>query len=237
MKYNNNDKIKEIDNYFYDIKGSSPLSRKEERELAQKIQDGDEAALNKLVSANLKFVVSVAKKYKGTGVPFADLISEGNLGLIKAAGKYDGREDVKFTSYAVWWIRAAIQECINAYSPALSTVNVDEYVINNTTQDDDMGSCGDGSLISNNYEDDYILNQSREDTINELLSVLVDREVEVIKMYFGLGDGDEMTLTEIGDVMNLTNERVRVIKDKALVKLKSAALMSDDFSAIKALCS
>lgn len=237
MKYNNNDNIKEIDTYFYDIKDSNPLSREEERELARRIQDGDEAALNKLVSANLKFVVSVAKKYKGTGVPFADLISEGNLGLIKAAGKYDGREDVKFTSYAVWWIRAAIQECINAYNPALSTVNVDEYVINNTTQDDDMGSCGDGRLISNNYEDDYILNQSREDTINELLSVLVDREVEVIKMYFGLGDGDEMTLTEIGDVMNLTNERVRVIKDKALVKLKSAALMSDDFGAIKALCS
>ena len=109
------EKLDEIDVYFKEIKKYKPLSKKEEYKLIDKIQRGDEKALQTLVNANLKFVVSIAKKYRKSGVCFSDLISEGNIGLIKAAKKFDVRKGTKFITYAVWWIRSGIQECIDNY--------------------------------------------------------------------------------------------------------------------------
>ena len=102
------EKLDEIDKYFLDVKKYKPLSKKEEFDLADKIQQGDEEALQKLVNANLRFVVTIAKQYRNNGVCFSDLISEGNIGLMRAASKFDRNRGVKFISYAVWWIRSSI---------------------------------------------------------------------------------------------------------------------------------
>lgn len=109
------DYCKEIQTYFDDINKYKPLLKKKRDELV-KIKAGDRAAIEKLVTSNLKFVVSIAKKYKNYGVPFSDLIAEGNIGLVRAAYKFDYKRDIKFISYAVWWIRQAIQEYIKSHS-------------------------------------------------------------------------------------------------------------------------
>lgn len=226
------EKIDEIDSYFEDISKYRPLSSREERELAIKIRSGDKAALDKLVKANLRFVVNYAKQYRDRGVPFSDLISEGNIGLIKAAEKFDETKGVKFISYAVWWIRNSIQECIDRYLGNTEEVNADEYTFQNCdTSEYDYSS----QIINNEFEDELNNMQSRETTIAELMKTLKDREIKILSLYFGLYDGREMTLDEIGRKMELTKERVRQIKDKALVKLKVNALASDEFYTFKEL--
>ena len=115
MKLKKYEKLEEIDSYFSEIKKYKHLTNAEEKELAEKIKQGDEKALNKLVTSNLKFVVNIAKAYRKSGVPFSDLISEGNVGLMKAAKKFDGNKNIRFISYAVWWVKNSIQECIEEY--------------------------------------------------------------------------------------------------------------------------
>lgn len=226
------DKLDEIDSYFEEIKKYRPLSSREEKVLAEKIQKGDQAALDKLVKANLKFVVNYAKQYRNSGVPFSDLISEGNLGLIKAAHKFDASKNVKFISYAVWWIRNSIQECINRYKGNNDEVNGDAYMFDNCRSTEyDIST----QMVNNEFEEELSDLQSREITVNELLKTLKKREIKILSLYFGLYDGREMTLDEIGQEMELTKERVRQIKDKALVKLKVNALASDEFYTFKEL--
>ena len=226
------EKLDEIDSYFEEIKKYRPLSSREEKELAVKIKKGDKAALDKLVNANLKFVVNYAKQYRKSGVPFSDLISEGNIGLIKAAEKFDETKGVKFISYAVWWIRNSIQECINKYLGNIEEVNADAYMFDNCKSSEyDYSS----QIVNNEFEEELNNMQSRQATITELMKTIKKREIKILSLYFGLYDGKEMTLDEIGQEMELTKERVRQIKDKALVKLKVSALASDEFYTFKEL--
>ena len=224
--------VKELDKYFSDIKHFKTLSRQEERALGMKIQRGDKSALNKLVNHNLKFVVSIAKKYRDRGVPFEDLISEGNMGLYHAAEKYDGRRETKFITYAVWWIKNSINEIIKDYA-SNNEINVDDFIFDKKKSVEYHQE-----LINEEFEEELNNIQSRNDSVEELLKCLQERERKIVTMFFGLKGTKEMNLDEIGQSMSLSVERVRQIKDVALIKLKSNVLMmnNDFFKEIKELC-
>ena len=218
----------EIDSYFCDIKKYHPIDKWKEKELAQKIKNGDEFALNELITSNLKFVVMIAKTYRNVGIPFSELIAEGNVGLIKAAKKFDGEKDIKFITYAVWWIKNSIQECIEKFNKN-NCYDVDDYVFDGKKDGESSDS------INDEYEANISEITNKKEAVDELMSCLKDREIKILKLYYGLDNNKEMTLDEIGKGMNLTQERVRQIKDKALIKLRSNALMSDDFEELKTL--
>lgn len=224
--------VKELDKYFSDIKHFKTLSRQEERALGMKIQRGDKSALNKLVNHNLKFVVSIAKKYRDRGVPFEDLISEGNMGLYHAAEKYDGSRETKFITYAVWWIKNSINEIIKDYA-SNNEINVDDFIFDKKKSVEYHQE-----LINEEFEEELNNIQSRNDSVEELLKCLQERERKIVTMFFGLKGTKEMNLDEIGQSMSLSMERVRQIKDVALIKLKSNVLMmnNDFFKEIKELC-
>ena len=225
------ERIKELETYFRELRSYKPLSKREELELAYKIRYGDKAALDKLIKANLKFVVKIAKQYRKYDVNFADLISEGNMGLLKAAEKFDPSRNTKFISYAVWWIRVYIQEYINANKTAGIATDNDNSA--GSTKDDDY--IVPANTINSEFEEEMIDAQSRYASIEELMSSLEKREKKILIMYFGLYGNKENTLDEIGQEMKLTKERVRQIKDKALVKMKCNALLSDEFETFRSL--
>lgn len=221
--------IEELDTYFSDLKKyKRKLSRDEEVELSKRIQDGDEEALQILVKHNLRFVVSTAKKYRSrTTVSFADLISEGNIGLIKAAKKYDPKRNIKFSTYAVWWIKASINECIKEYEGKLEYESMDDGLSTNMRYDD----------VDEEFERQMGDLQSRQSAISDLVKCLEDREKKIIMLFYGLGEYKrEMNLEEISKVLCITKERVRQIKDAALVKMKCEALCSDEFDTYRGLC-
>ena len=222
-----NDYEEEIDYYFYSLRNYKKLSREEERELAIKIQEGDNNALNKLVEHNLRFVVKVAKGYRDRGVSFADLISEGNLGLIHAAKKFDPNKDIKFVSYAVWWIRCYINDFITEHTINNKEISTDSYTNYQNHED----------FINEKFEENLNNLNDRNSTIADLIICLKDRERDIIQMSFGLNGEKEMTLDEISKVTDLSMERVRQIKDTAIMKLKCEALSrpTDEFNEIKML--
>ena len=215
--------IQELSTYFNDIQNIRRLTRREEQILSEKIQKGDEQALNKLVYHNLRFVVNIAKNYRNNNVPFADIISEGNLGLIRAAHKFDSTKGVKFISYAVWWIKNSINECIEKYNRDNETLSYDDYTINKCTDLDNKFE-----QINEDFEEKINNIQSRKDAIESLMKCLHEREIKILTLFFGLNGGREMTLEEVGKKMCLTNERVRQIKDSALSKLKCEVLTYTD---------
>ena len=215
--------IQELSTYFNDIQNIRRLTRREEQILSEKIQKGDEQALNKLVYHNLRFVVNIAKNYRNSNVPFADIISEGNLGLIRAAHKFDSTKGVKFISYAVWWIKNSINECIEKYNRDNETLSYDDYTINKCTDLDNKFE-----QINEDFEEKINNIQSRKDAIENLMKCLHEREIKILTLFFGLNGGKEMTLEEVGKEMCLTNERVRQIKDGALSKLKCEVLTYTD---------
>lgn len=215
--------VQELSTYFNDIQNIRRLTRREEQILSEKIQKGDEQALNKLVYHNLKFVVNIAKNYRNSNVPFADIISEGNLGLIRAAHKFDSSKGVKFISYAVWWIKNSINECIEKYNRDNETLSYDDYTINKCTDLDNKFE-----QINEDFEEKINNIQSRKDAIESLMKCLHEREIKILTLFFGLNGGREMTLEEVGKEMCLTNERVRQIKDSALSKLKCEVLTYTD---------
>ncbi len=259
-----------IEKYFNDISKVELLLPEEEVELARRIKQGDQIALERLVKANLRFVVSVAKQYHHSKVPLNDLINEGNLGLIKAAKMYDETKGFKFISYAVWWIRQSIMDALNNTSrivripankigelskisqasshmeqrferePTIEEVaefmgiNVDDIKSANTAsirqssldapfEEDEGNSLLD--VISNPDADaaDTLLTDrdSLRIELERLLSVLSEREREVIKQAFGLGYEYTLSLEDIADNLGLTRERVRQIKESALRKLRN----------------
>lgn len=222
-----NDYEEEIDYYFYSLRNYKKLSREEERELAIKIQEGDNNALNKLVEHNLRFVVKVAKGYRDRGVSFADLISEGNLGLIHAAKKFDPNKDIKFVSYAVWWIRCYINDFITEHTINNKEISTDSYTNYQYHED----------FINEKFEENLNNLNDRNSTIADLIICLKDRERDIIQMSFGLNGEKEMTLDEISKVTDLSMERVRQIKDAAIMKLKCEVLSrpTDEFNEIKML--
>lgn len=221
-----NDYESEIDSYFYALRDYKRMSREEERKLGERIQNGDNDALNELVERNLRFVINIAKGYRDRGVSFSDLISEGNLGLIHAAKKFDPNKGIRFISYAVWWIRCYIndfiEECTNK-----NVVSTDEY--KNFQYGDDM--------INEKFEENLNNLNDRKTTVADLLVCLKERERNIIQMAFGLDGKREMTLDEISKVTDLSMERVRQIKDNAIMRLKCEVMSrpTEEFNEMKLL--
>ena len=257
-----------LDKYLQEIGRVDLITADEEVELAQRIKEGDVAALEKLTKANLRFVVSVAKQYQNQGLTLPDLINEGNLGLIKAAQRFDETRGFKFISYAVWWIRQSILQALAEQSRivrlplnkigSINKINkmyayleqANERVpsaeeiareLDMSVNDvkESMKNAGrhismDAPLVegedSNLYDvirsnespnpDKSLILDSLRTEIERALETLTPREADVIRLYFGLGDQHAMTLEEIGETFDLTRERVRQIKEKAIRRLK-----------------
>jgi len=260
-----------LDKYLQEIGKVDLLSPNQEIELAIEIKKNNQHALERLVKANLRFVVSVAKQYQNQGLSLGDLINEGNLGLIKAAKRFDETRGFKFISYAVWWIRQSILQALaeqsrivrlplnrvgalNKIGKAYSNLE-QEYEREPSAQelakelDMDVNEVADTLKISGRHvsmdapfqqgEDNRLLDvlvnehqpapdhklmeDSLKDEIDRALSTLTEREGEVIKLYFGLNSEHSLTLEEIGEKFNLTRERVRQIKEKAIRRLRHAS--------------
>ncbi|MFN8321108.1 MAG: RNA polymerase sigma factor RpoD/SigA [Chitinophagales bacterium] len=259
-----------LEKYLQEIGRVEMITAHEEVELAKKIREGDTNALEKLTTANLRFVVSVAKQYQNQGLTLPDLINEGNLGLIKAAEKFDETRGFKFITYAVWWIRQSILQALaeqariihlpqnkvgslNRINKAFAQLE-QEYEREPTADEiasllhleleeieDTMGlsviyvsvdapfsNDKENSLLDviedvnvEQTDKNIVFTESLRSEIEMSLSVLKEKEAEVIKLYFGIGNHNTLSLEEIGNKYNLTRERVRQIKDKALLKLKA----------------
>ncbi len=257
-----------LDKYLQEIGKVDLITADEEVELAQRIKKGDQIALEKLTKANLRFVVSVAKQYQNQGLTLPDLINEGNLGLIKAAQRFDETRGFKFISYAVWWIRQSILQALAEQSRivrlplnkigSINKINktfayleqahermpsAEEIAkeLDMTVEDvkQSLKNSGrhvsmDAPLIdgedSNLYDvlrsgespnpDKELLQESLRVEIERSLETLTPREADVIRLYFGLAGQHSMTLEEIGETFDLTRERVRQIKEKAIRRLK-----------------
>lgn len=256
-----------LDKYLHEIGKVDLITAEEEVILAQRIREGDQVALEKLTKTNLRFVVSVAKQYQNQGLTLGDLINEGNLGLIKAAKRFDETKGFKFISYAVWWIRQSILQAIaeqsrivrlplnqvgslSKISKAFSKLE-QEYErepspeeladILETTVDkvsDTLSNSGRHvsmdapfvqgeentllDVLENNDPDtdSTLIDESLSEEIKRSLATLTEREREIIVLFFGLGSNHQLSLEEIGEKFNLTRERVRQIKDKALQRLR-----------------
>ena len=263
-----NESNRSLSRYLEEIGNYEPLPPAREVELAQKIHKDDQVALEELVKANLRFVVSVAKDYQAQGLPLTDLINEGNLGLIKAAGRFDETRGFKFISYAVWWIRQSILQALAEHSRIVRLplnrvgtiskitktaekleaeierspneqeigrqleMTQDEVIdamrisrrhhsLNAPFRDGDKNSLIDVIKDENQSSpDEPLMNDSLKDEIRQSLDTLKERERQVIKMYFGIERDYALTLNEIGEEFNLTRERVRQIKEKAIRRLR-----------------
>ena len=236
------DRCETITKYFKDVSKTNRLSIEDEVKLAIRIQNGDEKAIGELVKPNLKFVVSVAKEYQGLGLSLPDLISEGNIGIIKAASRFDASRGFKFISYAVYWIKQTIMQSLNDNSrmirlPSniinkivkLNKTNGDVEEIYPTVISINSSSSNDSHQIIDSIADDsddsfeeldYNIEKIKK-IINKSLSSLSDREKGIIECYFGLNSYCEaMTLEAIGHKYNLTKERIRQIKEKAIRRLR-----------------
>ncbi|MDO9512046.1 MAG: RNA polymerase sigma factor RpoD/SigA [Bacteroidales bacterium] len=257
-----------LDKYLQDIGKEELITAEEEVKLAQRIHDGDQLALEKLCKANLRFVVSVAKQYQNQGLSLPDLINEGNLGLIKAAQKFDETRGFKFISYAVWWIRQSILQALaeqsrivrlplnqvgslNKVKKAVSKLeqklerppsaaeiaeNLDvpinkidsvlkistRYVSMDAPLADDEDTKFIDIFVNDDsvHTDDALIKESLSCEIQRTLSTLSEKERDVICMYYGIGLNHGLTLEEIGAKFDLTRERVRQIKEKAIRRLK-----------------
>ena len=260
-----------LDQYLRDISVYPLITREQEVELAKRIRKTDQEALDTLVRSNLRFVVSVAKKYQNQGVSLSDLINEGNLGLIRAAHKFDETKGIKFISYAVWWIRQAILQALAEQSRIVRVplnragtlhrigkrassllqelgreptheeiaegMDITEEEVAKTMSisqthlslDAPMTPGEDNKLLDylpdtlNPTPDEQTLEKALTDAVQESLSQLKEREAKILRLYFGLGDSEPMTLEEIGAVLGITRERVRQIKEKALSRLRHAS--------------
>jgi RNA polymerase primary sigma factor len=229
--------------YLREIAKLPRLTPDQERELGQRIQvERDEAAITRLVEANLRFVVSYAKRYRGLGVSFLDLIHEGNLGLIEAARRFDPERNVKFITYAVWWVRESMMHVLADQTRAFSfppklfatlrrgpgggaDVSLSEPVSRSAAGDE--GSSRElGDLLEQDGVPavvDEMIHQSDLDELAEALRDLDGKEREVVRLRFGLEDDEPRTLQEIGDRLHLSRERVRQIESRAKDKLRRSA--------------
>jgi RNA polymerase primary sigma factor len=254
--------------YFHDIIGSTPLSREREVGLSVRIQQGDLQARDELVQANLRFVVDVAKNFQNRGLPFCELISAGNLGLLTAADRFDGAKGFKFISYAVWWIRQSILQTIaeqgrtvrlplnrqsllrgiskaaqrlgqgSERTPAVEEIAAEMEIsaeeVENTLlsarttlsldeafgEDDERGLLSTLEDTSQESPDAEVLRESARKQLQEVLNSLNERELRVIRLYFGLEGKEALTLEQIGAGLGITRERVRQIKEIAFSKLR-----------------
>lgn len=261
-----------LEKYLQEIGKVELITPEEEVSLAIRIKNGDQRALDKLTKANLRFVVSVAKQYQNQGLTLPDLINEGNLGLIKAAQRFDETRGFKFISYAVWWIRQSILQALaeqsrivrlplnkvglsNRVSKAYSQLEqefereptaeelatfldleIDEVTatlssgIRHVSMDQPLADGEDSTLMdvmvnpnAISTDDELAFKASLQTEIERSLSTLSERQKEVIRYFFGIGIDHALSLEDIGERFNLTRERVRQIKDKAITKLRTAS--------------
>ena len=258
---------KALDLYLKEIKKIEPLSPQEEVAIAQQAKKGDTEAFQKLVTHNLRFVVAMAKKFQGQGVPFEDLINEGNLGLIRAVNTFDETRGFKFISYAVWWITQRIRTAIQKTGrvvrlPSHITESMgklyrksleleQEFEREPTTEEmaeisdttvkwiEDLVKSYSGpvSLEDSSAEDrpliEYLISndprpemqlmqESLKNEIKNLINKLKDREAHILTEYYGLGEDDPKTLEQIGTQLDLSSERIRQIKERALQRLRKS---------------
>ena len=264
-----NRETKSLNSYLQDVSKIDMITAEEEVELAQRIREGDQSALDKLTKANLRFVISVAKQYQNQGLTLSDLINEGNVGLVKAAQRFDETRGFKFISYAVWWIRQSILQAIAEQSrvvrlplnkigdinkirkasihleqvhqrvPSASeiakeldmTVSSVKQSLKNTSRSLSMDApFQEGENDNNLYDvissgetpnpDKALIHESLKIEIDRALDTLAPREADVVKLNFGLSGQPAMTLQEIGDTFELSRERVRQIREKAIRRLR-----------------
>ena len=265
-KYKGYIDFKNLRLYLNQISKFPILSQEDEKRLGNRIQKGDKKAIKELIEANLRFVVSYVKKYKGMGIGMFDLINEGNLGLIEAAKRFDPNRNVKFISYAVWWIRQAIIHALTRHSrayhlpqklsdkisdmkrkvaelktelsrePTREEIAKRMGIVEDEVEDLEILDGKDVSLSDRYFEEgvemedriqddlrpsvEYqIIKNSIQQQIRDMLDELDDKEANVIKLRFGLDDDEARTLQEIGDMLNLSRERIRQIEQKAMRKL------------------
>jgi len=259
-----------LDKYLHDISKIDLITAEEEVNLARRIRSGDLIARDVLINANLRFVVSVSKQYQNQGLSLPDMINEGNLGLIKAAGRFDETRGFKFISYAVWWIRQSIVQAIGeqvrivrlplnrivhinkikkmtselqqkyereptileiTQALELAPKDVEEAIKNVSWQvsldaplkQDEDGNMYDVLLYEDSFSPDKeLLMDSLSKEIDRTLNTLSQREANIIRLYYGLNDKHAHTLDEIAEEFNLSRERIRQIKDKAIKRLKNA---------------
>ena len=227
-----------VQTYYTSLKKYKSISREKEIELFKQIRKNNNQAKNEIIESHLKFVFDVAKCYKGKGVPLEDLISEGNVGLAKAINKFDENKGIKFISYAVWWIKQSILECLRkrnkiSFNEVLEEDNLSDLNNNdcfNNENDEQEFNNEEIYNITTEY-DDIIneLNEVKRGVINRLLKKLPYRGQKIIIYYYGLNNEKEMNLEEIGNELGITKERVRQIKEKCLKILRSEILMMDNF--------
>ena len=221
--------------YFDDLKKYKPLTKSKENRLLKLSKKGNVKAKNEILESNLKFVFDVAKHYTGRGLSISELISEGNMGLVKAIDKFDEAKDVKFISYAVWWIRQSMLEAIKK-KKLLSLVELDSTESNDTIferkvsddEDEYVDRMNDVKFSNETEEYKKELGENQKEVIEKLLTSLNGREKEIIESYYGLNNQKELTLFEIGKKYKLSSERVRQIKLRAIRKLRSSMMMYDD---------
>ncbi|HEY7471189.1 MAG TPA: sigma-70 family RNA polymerase sigma factor [Gemmatimonadota bacterium] len=203
--------------YFQDIRRYALLTRDEEIELGHRIRAGDQGAVDELVRSNLRFVVSVSKRYQDFGVPLPDLIAEGNVGLVRAAHLFDPNRGVRFISYAVWWIRQAIHRVLKENSRiARRTIRLEAPLFDD---DDAVSSVFDADAAPSAEE--RTLDRARGRAIRRAIATLEPRERNVLGLYFGLDGSQPLTLEEIGTIYGLSRERIRQIKERGLGRLRN----------------
>lgn len=214
-----------LNNYLDEIGRESLLSEEEERNLSARIKAGDNRALNKLIESNLRFVVSIARQYQGKGLSVDDLISEGNIGLMKAATKYDGSRGLCFVNYAVVFIRQQIEKALKKESAEVNVENAKDGQPRSV--DAPLGGRANMSLLSvladaNAMQaDERVYSGSIMKAVERALGSLNEREFKVVTSYYGINQ-EHLNMTEIAEDMQLKRERVRQIRDKAVRKLKKA---------------
>jgi RNA polymerase primary sigma factor len=253
--------------YLRDIGRYPLLSKHDEIQLAERVRQGDEEALHQLVRANLRFVVTVAKQYLGQGLSLPDLINEGNIGLLKAARRFDERRGFKFISYAVWWVRQSILQALSDQSRVVRLpqnravvlhrvnraqaelqqrlgrspncreiaewteirleeveealhIGLPDVCLDQTVSDSDSRSVGETIPDDGAAPDEPLFDRSRREDLERCLGRLPGREAEILRLYFGLGDTQPLTLEEIGQRLDLTRERIRQLKERALSRLR-----------------
>jgi RNA polymerase primary sigma factor len=258
-----------LDVYLHEINKTPLLTREQEQQLARSIRDGKPGALDQLVKANLRFVVSIAKQYSNQGLSLEDLINEGNLGLIKAAHRFDEKRGYKFISYAVWWIRQAMLQALAEHSRIVRLplnragtlyrigkasrqldqklgrqptaeeiaqklgISIEEvedtmHIANTHVSLDDPYSNDkdDNALVDYLTDEDQIspdegtYNNALTEDMEKALNTLTDREKLILTLYFGINGRDPLTLEDIGKQLDLTRERIRQIKEKAIQRLR-----------------
>ncbi len=211
--------------YLDEIGRESLLSEEEEHRLSARIKAGDERALNKLIQANLRFVVTIARSYQGKGLTMDDLVSEGNIGLMKAAAKYDSERGLRFVNYAVVFIRQQIEKALKQESAELRVENAKDGL--SRSVDAPLGNRANMSLLSvlsdvnSPLADVRVYDAAIADAVEYALHSLSEREHQVITAYYGI-EQEHLTMAEIADDMHLKRERVRQIRNRAVRRLRKA---------------